>query len=207
MSAERARSQRERIIEVLRERGMARLSEILAAGVTATAVSRLEREGSIIRLSRGLYQLSDAPLDQNHMLAEAAKLIPRGVICLASALAYHELTDQIPRRVWVAIGPKDWKPHVTYPQVRIVRFSSVDLTRHIETHVIEGVHVRMTNPARTVVDLFRYRSKIGQNLAIEGLKEALRTRKATPSEIHALAAETRQWRHLQPYLEAMVHNG
>ena len=205
--AERAASQRDRVLEFLSERGMARLSEIVATGVTAAAVSRLEREGSIIRLSRGLYQLSDAALDQHHMLAEAAKLIPRGVICLASALAYHELTDQIPRRVWIAIGQKDWKPHLTYPQVRIVRFSNADLTRHVETRHIEGVPVRVTNPARTVVDLFRYRSKIGQNLAIEGLKEVLRTRKATPSEIHAIAAETRQWRHLQPYLEAIAHNG
>lgn len=207
MPTEGASSQRERILEFLSEHGMARLSEIVATGVTAAAVMRLVGEGSIIRLGRGLYQLSDAALDQHHMLAEATKLIPRGVICLASALAYHELTDHIPRRVWIAIGPKDWKPHLTYPLVRIVRFSAVDLTRHIEAHDIEGVPIRVTNPARTVVDLFRYRSKIGQNLAIEGLKEALRTRKATPSEIQAIAAETRQWRHLQPYLEAIVHNG
>lgn len=207
MAAGRARRQCDRIIEFLSERGMARLSEIIATGVTAAAVSRLERKGSIVRLSRGLYQLSDAALDQHHTLAEAAKLIPRGIICLASALAYHELTDQMPRRVWVAIGPKDWKPHLTNPQVRIIRFSAADLTRHIETHVIEGVDVRVTNPARTVVDLFRYRSKIEQNLAIEGLKEVLRTRKATPTEIHAIAVEARQWRHLQPFLETIVHNG
>ena len=207
MTAEQANSQRQRIIEFLQERGMARLSEIVATGVTAAAVSRLEREGSITRLSRGLYQLPDAALDQHQRLAEAAKLIPKGVICLASALAYHELTDYIPRRVWIAIGPKDWKPQVSYPPIRTVRFSTADLTRHIETHDIEGVPVRITNPARTVVDLFRYRSKIGQNLAIEGLRETLRTRKATPAEIQAIAAGARQWRHLQPYLEAIVHNG
>lgn len=198
---------RDRIIEVLGRRGMARLSELKQAGVTATSVSRMEREGSIIRLGRGLYQLPDAPFEEHHALAEAAKLVPRGVVCLVSALAFHELTDRIPNRVWMAIGKNDWRPRLSYPPIRFVRFAADSLSRNIDTTAIEGVEVRLTRPARTVVDLFRYRRTVGEDLAIEGLREALRTRKATPAEIHELAVEARRWRTIRPYLEAMTLNG
>lgn len=202
-----AKSHRDRIIETLRRQNVARLSELLATGATAAAVSRLERDGTIVRLSRGLYQLADSPLELHQPLVEAAKLVPKGVICLISALSYHELTDQIPRRVWVAIGQKDWRPHISYPPIRFVRFSPEALTRHVDTHFIEGTEIRITNPARTIVDLFKYRTKIGPNIAIEGLKEALRTRKASPAEIHHIAVEMKQWKVIQPYLEALSFNG
>lgn len=207
MPSNLAQAHRERILGLLEQRNVARLSEILATGATATAVSRLEREGVIVRLSRGLYQLADSPLELHQALVEVAKLVPRGVICLVSALSYHELTDQIPRRVWVAIGPKDWRPHIKHPPMRVVRFSPQALTRHVDTLIVEGTEIRITNPARTIVDLFRYREKVGPNIAIEGLKEALRTRKATPAEIHSIAAEMKQWKVVQPYLEALTLNG
>jgi len=207
MPANLAQSHRERILGLLEQTNVARLSEILATGATATAVSRLEREGVIVRLSRGLYQLADSPLELHQALVEAAKLVPKAVICLASALSYHELTDQIPRHVWIAIGPKDWRPQIKYPPMRVVRFSPQALIRHVDTLTIEGTEIRITNPARTIVDLFRYREKVGPNIAIEGLKEALRTRKATPAEIHNIAAEMKQWKVIQPYLEALTLNG
>lgn len=200
-------SHRDQIIEVLRRQNVARLSEILARGASAAAVSRLEQEGTIVRLSRGLYQLADSPLELHQPLVEAAKLVPKGVICLESALSYHELTDQISRRVWVAIGPKDWRPHIDYPPIRFVRFSPEALSNHIDTRLIEGTELRITSPARTIVDLFKYRTKVGPNLAIEGLKEALRTKKATPAEIHNIATEMKQWKVIQPYLEALSFNG
>lgn len=198
---------RDRILDLLHQKGMARLSEILETGVTRTAVSRLEREGSILRLARGLYQLPDAPLEEHHALAEATKLVPKGVVCLVSALSFHELTDTIPRRVWIAIGGKEWRPRILHPPMRIVRFPSPSLINHVDSHPIEGVDVRITNPARTIVDLFRYRRTVGQNLAIEGMREALRTRKVMPREIHRIAAEMDQWRIVRPYLETMAHNG
>lgn len=100
-------SQRESALGLLRSRGMMRLREVGEAGVTAATVSRLEQDGAIVRLARGLYQLADADLDQQHTLAEVAKLLPKGVICLTSALAFHGLTDQLPARVWVALDKKD----------------------------------------------------------------------------------------------------
>lgn len=198
---------RDRIIDLLKRQTVARLSDLKATGATATAVSRLEQEGTIIRLSRGLYQLADSPLELHQPLVEAAKLIPKGVICLASALSYHELTDRIPRRVWVAIGSKDWRPHIDYPPIRFVRFSPKALTHHVDKRLIEGTEIRITNPARTIVDLFKYRTKVGLNIAIEGLKEVLRTRKASPAEIHGIAVEMKQWNVIQPYLEALSFNG
>jgi predicted transcriptional regulator of viral defense system len=204
--------QQDRAISLLEQTGMVRLSEFAAAGVSAATVSRLERRGRIVRLSRGLYQLPDASLDANHSLAEAAKLVPKGIVCLVSALAFHELTDTIPPRVWMAIGAKDRLPRATQPPLQFVRFSENALRTGIEEHRIEGVPVRITTPARTVVDLFRYRQRAGRryqkspglNLALEGLRQALRQRKATPAEIARYANEAGIWKVVRPYLEAMT---
>jgi predicted transcriptional regulator of viral defense system len=193
---------------------MARLSELRQAGVTAATVSRLHKNGQIVQLGRGLYQLPDAPLDVNNALAQAAKRVPKGIVCLTSALAYHELTDNIPSRVWMAIGPKDWRPRVDSPAIQFVRFGPKVLDKGVEEHIIEGVSVRIYNPAKTVADLFRYRRSAGKryqkspglNLAIEGLREALRQRKATPSEIARYANEGGVWKTVQPYLEAITAN-
>jgi len=212
--APKTETQRDRVISLLQERGMARLSELRKAGATGTTVSRMHENGQVVQLSRGLYQLPDAPLDVNNALAQAAKRVPKGIICLTSALAFHELTDTIPSRVWMAIGRKDWRPRVASPPIQIVRFGAKVLNKGVNEHIIEGVTVRIYNPAKTVVDLFRYRQSAGKryrkspglNLAIEGLREALRLRKATPSEIARYATEGGVWKVVQPYLEAMTAN-
>src|SRR5260370_13693646 len=126
--------QEDRATSLLHERGMARLSEFIEQGISATTISRMERKGLINQLSRGLYQLPDAPLDANHSLAEAAKLVPNGVICLASALAFHELTDRIPASIWVCIGARDWRPTITRPRIAIVRFRTSLFSTGIPTH-------------------------------------------------------------------------
>jgi len=193
---------------------MVRLSEFTEAGIAASTLSRMKEKGLVRQLGRGLYQLPDASLDANHSLAEAAKLVPKGVVCLVSALAYHELTDTMPSRIWMAIGAKDRRPRVTSPAIQFVRFGTKVLTTGVKEHLVEGVAVRITTPAKTVVDLFRYRQSAGKryqkspglNLAIEGLREALRLRKATPSEIARYAAEGGIWKVVRPYLEAMTAN-
>jgi predicted transcriptional regulator of viral defense system len=193
---------------------MVRLTEILAIGVTAATVSRMCKRGEIVRLGRGLYQLPNAPRDAHHALAEAAKRVPKGIVCLTSALAFHDLTDTIPSRVWMAIGARDWQPVINRPAIQFVRFGTKVLSRGIEEHSIENVAVRIFNPAKTVVDLFRYRQSAGRryrkspglNLAIEGLREALRLRKAKPAEIARYAEEAGIWKVIQPYLDAMTAN-
>lgn len=205
-------TQTHRAKALLKERGMARASELIKAGVTATTIARMKAKGLILQLSRGLYQLSESDLQANHVLAEASKIVPKGIICLVSALAFHELTDTMPSRVWVAIGSRERKPGVTTPPLEFVRFSEKMLHSGIEAHKIEGVSVNIYSPAKTVVDLFRYRQSEGRryskspglNLALEGMKEALRQRKATPADIARYAIEAGNWKVIQPYLEAFL---
>jgi predicted transcriptional regulator of viral defense system len=207
-------TQRDRALSFLRRQGMARPWELAKEGITAATLARMREKGLILRLSRGLYQLPDAAVDTNHSLAEAAKSVPKGVVCLVSALAFHELTDTIPRSVWMAIGPNDRRPAVAHPPLQIVRFREKILSAGVEEHRIEGVSVQIYNPAKTVVDLFRYRQSAGRrykkspglNIALEGLREALRQRKATPAAIAEYANEAGIWKALQPYLEAMTAN-
>ena len=198
------RPQREQLAAFLHERGIARLAEIRRAGITAATVSRLEREGFVTRLGRGLYQLADAAQEGNHSLAEAAKRVPKGVICLVSALAFHGITDQMPRRVWIAIGPKNWKPQIDYPPLRVVRFADKFLRDGVETHDIEGVSVPIFAVAKTIADVFRHRRSVGIDVAVPALKEALRQRKTTPSEISACAMRSGVCNTLRPYLEAFT---
>jgi len=200
-------SQRHIAQAVLRARGIARLAELRAEGVTAATMSRMERDGEVLRLARGLYQLPDAPLDAHHSLAEAAKRLPKGVVCLVSALAFHELTDQLPRQVWIAIGQKDWAPKVDGGPVRLVRFTERLLTEGVESHTVEGVPIKVFGVAKTIADCFRYRNKIGLSVAIEGLQEALRQRKTTPGEVTKQAERGAVATVIRPYLEALTANG
>jgi predicted transcriptional regulator of viral defense system len=198
--------QRQIARNVLKLHGIARLTELRAEGVTAATMSRMERDGEVLRLARGLYQLPDAPLDAHHSLAEAAKRLPKGVVCLVSALAFHELTDQMPRHVWMAIGHKDWASKMDGVPVRLVRFADRLLADSVEIHTVEGVPVKVFGVAKTIADCFRYRSKIGLSVAIEGLQEALRQRKATPGEIAKYAEHGAVATVIRPYLEALTAN-
>lgn len=203
----RSNRQQDRAIALLRKRGMLRLAELRAKGVTATTVSRLERAGAVVRLGRGLYQLPNATVDTHHVLAEACKRVPKGVICLVSALAFHDLTDQIPPRVWVAISPKAWRPRIEYPAIRFVRFPKERLENGVQFHVIDGVRVPIFGVAKTLTDVFRYRRVLGTTLVVEGLREALRKKKATPAEISKQAVEAGVWTAMQPYIEALTLDG
>ena len=198
-------TQLDKALALLRQGGLTRLSEFRRAGVTAATVSRLEKSGAISRLARGLYQLPDAAVGANHSLAEAAKLVPKGVICLTSALAFHGLTDQMPARIWVAIGPKDWRPRLKHPPMRFAHFPSKQLRTGVELHTIEGASVPIFSVCKTVADVFRYRRTIGIDVAIEGLREALRQRKSTPGEIARCAAEGGVWKAMEPYMSALAH--
>jgi len=197
-------NQRDLAIRLLRKEGLVRLAEFQALGVTAAAISRLQKEGAVVRLARGLYQLPDAALHVHQSFAEAAKLVPKGVICLASALAFHGLTDHTPAKVWLAIGNKQWRPRIDYPPLRIARFPDRLLASGVETHRIEGASVRVFGVAKTIADLFRYRRTVGDVMVIEGLRAALRLRKASAAEIARYAHEGRVWKILEPYLTALT---
>lgn len=200
-------SQAKQAQKLLAERGMVRLREFVAAGVAEETVVRLVRQGNVIRLSRGLYQLSDAKPAAAHSMAEAAKLVPKGVICLISALQFHGLTTQLPSHVWMAIGRTAWKPSVSYPPIRFVRFGERSLNAGIEVHAIEGVPTRVYGVAKTVADCFRYRNKIGTDVALEALHEALRKRRCSTNDIWKLARGLRILSVIRPYLEATATDG
>ncbi|MBI4968199.1 MAG: type IV toxin-antitoxin system AbiEi family antitoxin domain-containing protein [Rhodospirillales bacterium] len=198
------RTAAERALDIISKGGMVRLREIKGAGIPEVVVARLAKAGRIVRLARGLYQMPDADLHAGHTLAEVAKIVPKGVVCLISALAYHELTLQMPPFVWVAIEGHTRQPCHSYPPMRFVRFSERALSEGVEQHLIEGVHVRITSPARTIVDCFRFRNKIGVDIAVSAMREALRKRRCTSDEIARHARSLRIANVVRPYLEAMT---
>ena len=200
-------TQRDLARELLKVQGMVRLSEFRAAGITGATIARMLNDGEVTRLTRGLYQLPDTPIDANHSLAEVAKRVPKGVICLVSALAFHGLTDQLPRAVWMAIGTKDWTPKAGTPPIQVVRFTEALLTDDVITERIEGVAVKVFGVAKTIADCFRHRRTVGQSVALEGLQEALRQRKSTPAEIARHAERGGVSTVIRPYLEALTVNG
>jgi len=183
---------------------MLRLRDFVAEGVGPETLSRLVREEAVAHPARGLYQLPDARIEAAQSLAEAAVLVPKGVICLISALQYHELTLQMSAAVWMAIERTAWRPKIDFPRIRFVRFTGSDLTDGVVRHLIEGVDVPITSPARTIVDCFRYRGKIGLDVAMEGLREGLRRRRCTPDELWRYARKARAWSVMRPYVEALA---
>jgi predicted transcriptional regulator of viral defense system len=200
-------TQRERLTELLAERPIVRASELRREGIDAKTLSRAVDEGIVERIGRGLYQQPDSPIDSGHALAETAKKTRRGIIAMTSALAFHGLTDQMPRRIWVAIGKEDWAPVASYPPLRIVRFEDKYLRQGIEHHMISGVSVPIYSVAKTLADLFRNPRLIDRSVAIEGLRAALDQRKARPAEIAEAARAGGAWKIMRPYLEALTSNG
>jgi len=198
------RTQRSRALALLGQQPILRLKDFTAKDVGPETLARLVREGTIVRVARGLYQRADASADARHSLAEAAALVPKGVVCLISALQFHELTLQMPSEVWMAIDRTAWRPRFGYPPVRFVRFSGNALTDGVKRHRIEGIEVAITGPARTIVDCFRYRGKVGLDVALEALREGLRQRKVTTDQLWRHATKMRVWSILKPYVEAMA---
>jgi predicted transcriptional regulator of viral defense system len=167
-------------------------------------MSRIGRDGEVLRLARGLYQLPDAVADARHALAQASALVPNGIVCLTSALRFHELTLQIPSAVWMAIDRTPWRPKINYPPIRFVRFTELALTEGVDRYRIESVEVPITNPARPIVDCFRYQTKVGLDVAMEGLRQGLRRCKTTSDELWTYAKKARICSIMRPYVEATL---
>ncbi len=194
--------QTQRILEIVERVGVLRPRDLNAYGIPREHLRRLYARGQLRRLGRGLYMLPDADLTEHHTLAEACKRVPHGVVCLLSALRFHELTTQAPFEVWLAIGEKAWRPRVTYPPLRIVRFSGAALAAGVEEHVVEGVSIKVYCPAKTVADCFKYRNKIGLDVALEALRDCRRQHKCTNDELWHYAQICRVANVMRPYLEA-----
>ena len=193
-----------RILELARNSGILSTGEVRSLGIHHEYLRQLCAEGKLVRVGRGRYMLPDAEVTAHHGLAQAGKAVPKSVICLLSALRFHEIGTQAPHQVWVAIDRRAARPRVRHLKMRIVRFSGKALTEGVDEHNIEGVPVRIYNPAKTVADCFKYRNKIGLDVALEALREVVRFRKCTIDDLWRYAKICRVTKTLRPYMESIV---
>ncbi|MDP2228878.1 MAG: type IV toxin-antitoxin system AbiEi family antitoxin domain-containing protein [Moraxellaceae bacterium] len=191
------------ILDLAARHGLIRPRDLDALGLPSIALTRLVRQGLLTRVGRGLYALPDRNVSEHGTLAEVARKHPQAIVCLLSALRVHDLTTQSPFEVWLAIPNKARAPKMDYPPLRIVRFSSATLTEGIEEHQIDGIPVRMTNVARTVADCFKFRSKIGLDVAIEALHEAWRAKRLSMDELWHYATLCRVANVMRPFMESL----
>jgi predicted transcriptional regulator of viral defense system len=184
--------------------GITRRRNLLQKGIHPQEVKRLVDKGILVPISRGVYMTQENEITEHHDLAIASARVPNGVICLVSALQFHGMTTQIAREVWMAIENRAAPSRLTSPPLKIIRLTVPSLTSGIEKHSIEGVAVRVYNPAKTVADCFKFRNKIGLDVAIEALKDYLRMKKGTTDDLWRFAKIDRVAKVIQPYLEASV---
>jgi predicted transcriptional regulator of viral defense system len=197
-------SRKEQVLALARRKGVLRPRDLDALGIPREHLRRLHADGLLLRPGRGLYVPADARPTENQTLVEACKRVTRGVICLLSALQFHELTTQAPFEVWMAVAATAWTPRVDYPPLRIVHFSGPALTSGVEAHCIGGVSVKVYSPAKTVADCFKYRNKIGLDVAMEALRDGWRRRKATMDQLWKAARVCRMTNVMRPYLESLT---
>ncbi len=197
---------RERALDVARRQGIARGRDFDAAGVPRVYLQRLRDEGLLEQIGRGLYRLAGTQADAATSLAEAVCIQPRGVIGLLSALQFYDLTTQTPHAVWMLLGSKDWASVNPSVQMKIVRSSGEALSAGVEIHEIDGVSVPITSPCKTVADCFKHRNKIGLDVAIEALRDVLKSERHGPrlDELWRYAAIDRVQAVIRPYVEALT---
>lgn len=194
----------ERALRVQKERGLARSRDLEGAGLSRSQIRRLHARGVIQRVARGVYRDPDAPVTERSEIAEAARRVPGGVLCLLSALLFHGLTTQNPFEVWLGIDRKAWRPRVVPSPIRFVYLSGRPLTAGVEEHLVDDVPVGVFGTAKTVADGFTFRNQIGVRVAVEALHAY---RESHPREIDALerfAEVDRATRVMRPYLEAIA---
>ncbi|MBU4199820.1 MAG: type IV toxin-antitoxin system AbiEi family antitoxin domain-containing protein [Verrucomicrobia bacterium] len=196
---------RARAIRLMRASGgMVRSSEALRVGIHSRTLCQLREEGILEQVSRGIYHLANQATISNPDLVTVAMRIPKAVVCLISALAFHELTTQIPHAVYIALKKGAEPPRLEYPPISVHRFSAVSLNAGIEQHLLDGVKVRIYSPEKTLADVFKFRNKIGMDVVIEALN-LYKTRKAfNLGELLKYAGICRIEKVMRPYLEAMI---
>lgn len=209
---------RELVRHLGKQSPLLRSQDLEAAGVSREMIREMVKEGELCSHSFGVYSLNDTEFSAHFSLALTTKRVPMSVVCLLSALLFHEIGTQLPHQVWIGIGFRAHKPRLDFPPLRIVRFSELALREGVETHLIDGERVSITSPARTLVDCFRYRNKIGLDVALEAIKDCFRARApengkngtARPKplvsheEVGALARQFRVANVMRPYLETLA---
>ncbi|GAB4323832.1 MAG: type IV toxin-antitoxin system AbiEi family antitoxin domain-containing protein [Candidatus Zixiibacteriota bacterium] len=198
------KSKEKDLLEFVKRRGLVRVKDVIDAGYYSQTLRRLHQKELLIRVSRGLYSHPDMIPGEHQSLVEVAKRVPRAIVCLLTALRYHNIGTQNPKDVWIALPPNLRKPKMQYPPTRVVRFSGDALTEGVEHHMLRGVEVKIYNPAKTVADCFKHRKKIGLDVAMEALKDVIQRRKCTVDDIWYYAKIDRVTKVIEPYMTAML---
>ncbi len=194
-------SQLKDTVSFLKKHGPCRVRELETAGFRRQDLQYLIKTGSVERLTRGVYQVAKAPILTHPSYTEVFLRAPRVVLCLLSALNYHGLTSQLPHQVWIAVEGLARAPKLAYPSLKVARFSGAAFTQGIEKYKVDGVTLRVYSVAKTVADLFKMRNKVGLDVAMEALLEALKSKKASRAEIVKMAKVCRMEKIMRPYLE------
>ena len=197
------KSKEQAVIDLAKKLGTIRIKDLLDRGIHPEFARRLVSKEILIRSERGLYSLADSEITEHHDFALIGKRLPKGVICLTSALRFHGIGTQLPRKIWLALEKGSAQPRLSYPPISVVRLSGASFSAGIDIHAIEAVDVRIYNPAKTVADCFKFRNRIGLEAAIEAARECLHERKATSDEIYRYAKICRVWNVMKPFLEAL----
>lgn len=183
--------------------GVMRTSEVLDAGVHRRTLYHMRDEGMVTAIQRGVYQLTESEPLSNPDLVIVAKKIPEARVCLISALSIHEMTDEIPHKVHIALPRSSWKPKLDYPPLKVYRFSEETIDSGLQIQTIDGVEVKVFNPAKTIADCFKFRNQIGLDVAIEALKRGINEGKATYGDIVKYARFCRVKNVIRPYIEVI----
>ena len=197
-------NQSDHILELARHRRVLRAADVREHGWSPQLLIRLHQAGKLHRLGRGLYALPDAEVTEHQTLMEVCQRVPKAVLCLLSALQFHEIGTQLPHEVWVALPEGTQAPALGYPALRITRLRGAAYSDGIQTVADHGAPIRVYSTAKTVTDCFKFRNKIGLDVALEALKDAWRSRKVTMDELGHFAKINRVERVMQPYLEAVT---
>lgn len=201
-------STQDAILALARTEGLLRPVDLESHGLPRVSLTRLVRQGRLARIRRGLYALPDREVSEHSVLAEVSRRHPRVAVCLLSALRFHELRVQAPHEVWIAIPSKARAPRLDDPPIRVARFTETSMREGIDEHRIDGVPVRVTNVAKTIADCFKYRNKLGLDVPLEALKEALgqggHDRRVSIDELWRHARSDRVANVMRPYLEALA---
>lgn len=195
---------RTKVLALARRKGILRAEDLESAGISRNYLYSFHRMGLLRRNARGIYSLPESPTTERALFAEIAKRVPRAVVCLLSALLFHEITTQLPREIWLAVPRGSWRPNIVYPPLILTYLSGEAYSFGIEKYDVGGVEVKVYSPAKTVADCFKFRNKVGLDVAIETLREVWRSRKATADELFRAAEINRVARTMRPYMEAIV---
>ena len=198
-----AQTKTAKLVGLIRRKPIIRGQDLDAAGIPRNYLTRMVRRGQLQKLGRGLYAAEALPASEHISLLEVSRKVPKAVICLLSALKFHEIGTQAPHEVWIAIDVKAWTPRIDSPAVRIVRFSGDALRYGLEHRRISGVEIRVYHPAKTVADCFKFRNKIGTDVALEALRDCHRQKKASMNELWEAAKICRVANVMKPYLESL----